>query len=163
MLACNSVVITKPLQLSLSQDDSTSWTPKRPRCQSDDWLKSFEIPSEFSVKTMDAIKSKDGVVTSKCRNEIVQTLAMLIWDCNHYPSSNAYNTICERLIGAFPKLADDVGDDEPQYVSSQPYITCAHNFVIIIFRDLGKLSYETGGNSFVAHLPLKQLLLKEQR
>ena len=67
--------------------------------------------------TMDAINSEEGVITSRCRSEIIQALANLIWNHTHFPSSNAYNTVCERLIIAFPKLADATEDNEPPYVS----------------------------------------------
>lgn len=89
-------------------------SPKPISDNSDDWLKSFTLPIQFSVRTMTAITSQKGIITQKCRTEIIQTLAGEIWRHTKYPSSNAYNVVCARLIKEFPYLADD---DEPGFVS----------------------------------------------
>ena len=81
-------------------------TPKRG--VSDDWLRSFCIPSNF----MDCISS--GIVTQRCRTEVVQTLGTLMWTHTQYPSSNSYNVVRARLVQTYPTLADD----DPGYVSS---------------------------------------------
>ena len=86
---------------------------------SDDWLKSFRLLTQFSVRTMTAITCHNGVVTQKCRTEIIQTLAGEIWRHTRYPSSNAYNTICANLIKEFPHLTDD---DDPGYVSCHCHV-----------------------------------------
>ena len=105
-------------------------TPKR-ITDSDDWLKSFTLPIQFSVRTMTAITSENGIVTQKSRTEIIQTLAGEIWRHTKYPSSNAYNIVCTRLITKFPNLADD---DEPGYVSNYKhvYIACVVSFMLLI-------------------------------
>ena len=70
-------------------------------------LKSFTLPIQFSVRTMTAITSENGIVTQKSHTEIIQTLAGEIWRHTKYPSSNAYNIVCTRLITEFLNLADD--------------------------------------------------------
>ena len=85
-------------------------TPRRGG--SDNWLRDFRIPSTFSAKTMECISS--GILTQRCRTEIVQTLGTLMWTHTQYPSPNAYNIICGNLVQTYPTLADD---DEPGYVS----------------------------------------------
>ena len=103
-------------QLNLS---TTSYDTSK-RGVSDDWLRSFCIPSNF----MDCISS--GIVTQRCRTEVVQTLGTLMWTHTQYPSSNSYNVVRARLVQTYPTLADD---DEPGYVSSDSN----ENFSLLCF------------------------------
>ena len=58
-----------------------------------------------------------GILTQSCRTEIIQTLAALMWVHTHYPSKEAYNTVCAKLVMTNPTLADDADDDQATYVS----------------------------------------------
>ena len=65
--------------------------------------------------TMECISS--GILTQSSRTEIIQTLATLMWVHTHYPSKEAYNTLCAKLVKTHPNLADDAGDGQATYVS----------------------------------------------
>lgn len=87
---------------------------------SDAWLSSFTIPDTFSTRAMECIRS--GIVSQSARTEIIQTLATLIWVHTHYPSKEAYNTICSRLVTKYPTLGDDADDDLVPYVSTYLFV-----------------------------------------
>lgn len=80
----------------------------------DSWLQDFKIPKQFSPKTMECVST--GILTQSSRTEIVQTLATLMWLQTHYPSREAYTTVCARLVKVHPTLADDAGDGQATYV-----------------------------------------------
>ena len=82
-------------------------------CES--WLQGFKLPDSFSSRTMECIST--GILTQSCRTEIIQTLAALMWVHTHYPSKEAYNTVCAKLVMTNPTLADDADDDQATYVS----------------------------------------------
>ena len=68
-------------------------------CES--WLQGFKIPDSFSSRTMECIST--SILTQSCRTEIIQTLAALMWVHTHYPSKEAYNTVCAKL-SKYPAL-----------------------------------------------------------
>lgn len=91
----------------------TQITPPSKTTLSSSWLESFEIPTEFSHRTKESIRT--GVVTKRARCEIIAALATRILQSTRYPTPNVYQTICTKLIRKFPTLQDPVGNG---YVSS---------------------------------------------
>lgn len=74
---------------------------------SGEWHLSLKIPTAFSVKTEEAIKT--GRLTKRCRTEIVQSVSSLMLVHTKTPTSDQYNTVCRKLIEEHPKLKDDIG------------------------------------------------------
>ena len=99
----------------------------------DEWMGSFKIPTFFSKKTMDCLKT--GNLTLSSWTEIIQALANHMWIHTQYPSRYAYIDICSELVKVYPKLADDAGDDQVTYVSlyfnADVLIDCAYKFVFL--------------------------------
>lgn len=81
----------------------------QPSCSG--WHLSFEVPdaNNFSGCVQEAIRS--GVVTSKARREITQTLRTLIVQNTHYPTPDEYTSVCQKLVVKFPKLKDTLGSN----------------------------------------------------
>jgi len=62
------------------------------------------IPKRFSTETTTAIKS--GKLNNKVRDEVINSLATLMMVNTINPTSNDYNTVCSRLVQAYPLLKD---------------------------------------------------------
>ena len=79
------------------------------------WYCTFKIPDRdvFSGWTQRSIDT--GVVTSRARREIVQTLRTLISQHTKYPTRYQYSNVCEKLVTKFVMLQDMDGTG---YVSS---------------------------------------------
>lgn len=54
---------------------------------------------------------QSGIITSKARREIVQTLRTIILQNTMYPTSEQYTAVCQKLIVKFPKLVDTLGSN----------------------------------------------------
>ena len=100
----------QPPHLPASQQP-TPRLPANPRL----WLTSFTVPAGFSANTEDAIST--GILTSKVRTEIVQSLSASILVHTKKPTPEEYNTICSKLIDTYPTLRDEYGGSG--YVSWQ--------------------------------------------
>ena len=70
------------------------------------WAEQLTIPKRFSTATNKAIKT--GMLSSKAQDEIIHSLSTLIMVHTVKPSPDDYNTVCLRLIKAYPLLADNV-------------------------------------------------------
>lgn len=71
------------------------------------WHESFEIPDKdsFSFNVQKAIQT--GIVDSKSRREIHQTLRTLILQHTWFPEADGYNMVCRKLITKFSNLRDE--------------------------------------------------------
>ena len=69
------------------------------------------IPTRFSVDTMTVLK--EGVLTSKARDEIITSLSTLIMVHTMRPTPDDYTTVCRRLVEKHPRLKDRTS---PHYV-----------------------------------------------
>ena len=72
-----------------------------------DWAEKIIIPTRFSAETSAALQS--GVLFQKARDEIVNSLSTLILVHNIRPTSDDYNTVCNRLIKKHTVLKDHIG------------------------------------------------------
>ena len=99
----------------------------------DEWVGSFKIPTSFSKRTMDCLKT--GILTQSSRTEIIQALANHMWIHTQHPSRYAYTHICSELVKVHPKLADDAGDDQVTYASlyfnTDVLIDCRYKIVFL--------------------------------
>ena len=68
------------------------------------WAEVLVIPKRFSTETTAAIKS--GKLNNKARDEVINALATLMMVHTIKPTSNDYNTICSKLVRAYPLLKD---------------------------------------------------------
>ena len=78
------------------------------------WLDTFEVPTEFSFHTNEAIKT--GVLTKSSRVEIIGALATRVLQYTRTPIPLEYQTVCKKLIEKYPTLQDPVGNG---YVSKR--------------------------------------------
>lgn len=94
------------------------------------WHTSFEVPDEtkFSSSVQEAIQS--GVIPTKARRELTQTLRTLMVQHTHQPTSEQYTTVCQKLVVKFPKLRDVIGYNG--YVS-QGYINLWWGIIIALY------------------------------
>ena len=74
-----------------------------------DWLSTFVIPehSTFSKFVHQAIDT--GLVSSRARREIIQTLRTLVLQYTHRPTADQYNGVCLKLIQKYPCFRDEIG------------------------------------------------------
>ena len=60
------------------------------------WAEKLVVPTRFSSNTMTAMK--EGVLTSKARDEIMTSLSTLIMVHTMRPTPDDYTTVCRRLV-----------------------------------------------------------------
>ncbi len=103
-LLIDSIHIQRELFILSLQDTNVQFPGLAER-----WQKSFKIPNResFSGSVQAAIDS--GVVSSRARREIVQTLRTLMLQHTKYPTSDQYNAVCILLVEKFEKLKDSLG------------------------------------------------------
>ena len=92
----NTVVHTKPVKGVISGGVSM-------------WHHTFQIPERetFSGCVQQSIDT--GIVSARARREIVQMLRTLIVQHTKYPTSEQYNTVCNKLVTKFKSLKDTLG------------------------------------------------------
>ncbi len=73
------------------------------------WHKSFNIPNRESFSDCVQTAIDTGVVSSRARREIVQTLRTLVLQHTRYPTSEQYNAVSIMLTEKFEKLTDSLG------------------------------------------------------
>ena len=73
-----------------------------------DWVNSFDVPSEYSHRTKQLIRS--GVLTKTARCEIIAAIATRMVQHTRYPTSHEYQTVCKMLIQKYPSIQDPVGN-----------------------------------------------------
>ena len=84
-------------------------------------MRNFEVPSKFSRKTEEAIKT--GVLPKAARCEITAALATRVLQATRYPTLNEYQTVCIKLIQKYPTLEDPVGNG---------YVSYKYSVIIIV-------------------------------
>ena len=91
------------------------------------WLDTFEVPTEFSFHTNEAIKT--GVLTKSSRVEIIGALATRVLQYTRTPIPLEYQTVCKKLIEKYPTLQDPVGNG---YVSKRlSYQVMTYNNMLV--------------------------------
>lgn len=74
------------------------------------WHLSFNIPKNFSVRTMAALSSGDKMaITSAVRCEIVSALATMVMVHTMYPTPEQYSFVCQKLVKEYEILHDGFG------------------------------------------------------
>lgn len=79
--------------------------PKQPSLSAP-WHKAFEIPEKSSFSRTVQGATESGVVCSRARREICQTLRTLMLQHTSRPTHEEYTEICSKLIQKYPKLHD---------------------------------------------------------
>ena len=75
-----------------------------------DWLSSFKIPTQFSLKTMSALKGENKMdITKAVRCEIVSSIATLVMVHTIEPTPEQLTSLAQRLISQYPILKDNYG------------------------------------------------------
>ena len=107
------------------------------------WHLEFDIPEldTFSGAVKDAVKT--GVVTSMARREIIQVLRTYMTQHTTRPSSEQYVTVCQKLIGKFPRLKDTEGDSP--FVSNE---CCVYFYIEISIKATWRLSLRNSFKNF---------------
>ena len=77
----------------------------------------FEIPEFLSYNESVRKSIKTGIVSSKARRDIIQTLRTLIVQKTKFPNSVQYVTVSRKLIAKYPKLRDSKKLGSNGYVS----------------------------------------------
>ena len=83
-------------------------TPKGPIVYGSSFLSDFEVPKKYSKRTMEAIES--GELTKSVRIDIINVLALKVFQYTSNPTSEEYTSVCIRLITAYPVLKDTIGN-----------------------------------------------------
>ena len=68
------------------------------------WHLKFEIPKFLSCNESVRKSIKTGIVSSKARRDIIQTLRTLIVQKTKFPNSVQYVTVSRKLIAKYPKV-----------------------------------------------------------
>lgn len=75
-----------------------------------DWLQNFQVPKNFSGRTMLALSNGEkSNITSAVRREIIASVATLVMVHVNHPTPDEYTGVCEQLIKEYPILADSFG------------------------------------------------------
>lgn len=104
------------------------------------WHEKFKIPDKesFSLNVQRSIQS--GVVDSKSRREIHQTLRTLILQHTWYPGPDGYNMVCQKLTTKFASLRDESATGYvSKYILKHACYILQHDLIYNPGRIIGKL------------------------
>ena len=71
------------------------------------WSTQFSIPA-FSRRTTENLSK--GEIKRSTRVEIVNTIALQMWNHTHYPTSQEYTGVLRTLVAKYPVLKDKFGN-----------------------------------------------------
>ena len=71
-------------------------------------LVNYEIPKKYTMRTMEAIKS--GQITKAVRSEIINIIALQLFQHCTHPTSEEYTMVYVKLITTYPSLKDTIGN-----------------------------------------------------
>ena len=142
----HSVFILCSLQdmnAAVKQSEESNCNPK--------WHRTFQIPNRETFSQCVQKSFDTGIVSACARKEIVQMLRSLVLQHTKYPTSEQYNTICEKLVTKFSKLRDTLGSGHVSYTFVK--IPCMKIYVVreycsSIYRDRGRNHSEMLSRTF---------------
>lgn len=82
------------------------------------WHLTFEIPDFHTYSETVRQSIETGIISSKARRDIIQTLRTLILQHTRYMTPEQYVTVSRKLIAKYPKLRDSVQLGTNGYVST---------------------------------------------
>ncbi len=79
-------------------------------CDKAYWLDTFQMPKQFSLKTMSVLKNNVKLeVTEAIKREVISSIATLVMVHTIHPSPEERTALAQRLVNTYPILKDSLG------------------------------------------------------